>query len=332
MKKYFSLLGISTVVSIIISIILQNMEGGLWRLLGYPFEFLADVLRKMSLSGESGNLFAIAIYGLVCSIPMIIGVIKVVRKKKKIEDLLLVVMSAVLFAVIYIMINPAIVLNISVNKDSLLIINSVLSGFFYSVFIAYIVLKLTRQITVNTGSVDSDEKTHSYKSNGKKYLILMFYVLIVMFVFEIIGVELTTVLTNIQKYNETHLVGYEEQMFAYFMIVFRGVANVIPTVINIILVILLVAFTEKIDINNITDSLVAESKKIVIWCKVLVVCTVMSNLLYNLFLLIFIKNLSQVSGYVEIPLFHVIFALVISALARFVRDVKDIKEENDMFI
>lgn len=75
-------------------------------LITFPFEQIGWGLRKLSLSGAAGNVFAIIIYILICLIPCLI-----LWRLKKTErflktDFFLPFLSVLLFAVIYYMINP----------------------------------------------------------------------------------------------------------------------------------------------------------------------------------------------------------------------------------
>lgn len=71
-----------------------------------PFEWIAVWLRKLSLSGNSGNCIAIILYIIICCLPAIAFLLLCLRKKKIRADYLLLVCSAALFIGIYLMINP----------------------------------------------------------------------------------------------------------------------------------------------------------------------------------------------------------------------------------
>ena len=56
-----------------------------------PFEWIAVWLRKLSLSGNSGNCIAIILYIIICCLPAIAFLLLCLRKKKIRADYLLLV-------------------------------------------------------------------------------------------------------------------------------------------------------------------------------------------------------------------------------------------------
>ncbi len=74
--------------------------------MAFPFEQIGLILRRLSLSGTAGNIAAVLIYATFCLTPVFILFLR--RKKRGFftEDLLLALLSAVLFVVLYYMINP----------------------------------------------------------------------------------------------------------------------------------------------------------------------------------------------------------------------------------
>lgn len=75
-----------------------------------PFVSFGKGLRALSLSGSAGNGAAIALYVLFCSIPALVALVAFCRDKKfTASKLLLVLLSAYLFAMIYLLINPNVI-------------------------------------------------------------------------------------------------------------------------------------------------------------------------------------------------------------------------------
>ena len=66
------------------------------KLLEFLFKPLAIGLRNLSFLGGIANIFAWAIFILVCSIPIIIIIVKIIKKKFVVEDSLLIVISLIM--------------------------------------------------------------------------------------------------------------------------------------------------------------------------------------------------------------------------------------------
>lgn len=109
-----------------------------------PFEWIAIWLRKLSLSGNSGNCIAIILYIIICCLPAIAFLLLCLRKKKIRADYLLLVCSAALFIGIYLMINPG--LMTPYFRYSIPMINLAISTSLWSIFICYIILRVLAMI------------------------------------------------------------------------------------------------------------------------------------------------------------------------------------------
>jgi len=109
-----------------------------------PFEWIAVWLRKLSLSGSSGNCIAIILYIIICCLPAIAFLLLCLRKKKIRADYLLLVCSAALFIGIYLMINPG--LMTPYFRYSIPMIDLAISTTLWSIFICYIILRVLAMI------------------------------------------------------------------------------------------------------------------------------------------------------------------------------------------
>lgn len=72
----------------------------------FPLEQIGIGLRWMSLQGGLKNTIAIVIYIALCLTPLMFFILNLRKKKINAEDILMPVLSLVLFYVIYMMINP----------------------------------------------------------------------------------------------------------------------------------------------------------------------------------------------------------------------------------
>ena len=115
--------------------------------MAFPFEQIGTGLRALSLSGAVGNAFAIFLYVLFSAIPLFFWVRRSRNHTRTPEDHLLLLMSILLFLIIYWMVNPAFIPhNASAptgtsgnNMDKAL-----LGICFYSCLAAYLILRFLR--------------------------------------------------------------------------------------------------------------------------------------------------------------------------------------------
>ena len=75
-------------------------------LLCYPLEFTGKALRSLSLAGGALNVLAIALYAAISLIPAVLALIFARKRGHAKADCILYILSVVLFAALYLAINP----------------------------------------------------------------------------------------------------------------------------------------------------------------------------------------------------------------------------------
>lgn len=126
-------------LSLILAAVLAFVPGSGSDLLGalaLPFTALGWLLRTMSLSGGVGNAAALAVFGLICAVPLVCWW----KSKRQMEDWLLVLLSGVLALVLYYMINPGLRTGVMQNEVG----DAVYAGAVWSTIVTWGVLKLLR--------------------------------------------------------------------------------------------------------------------------------------------------------------------------------------------
>ena len=63
-----------------------------------------------------------------------------------------------------------------------------------------------------------------------------------------------------------------------------------------------------------------------------VMATIVADILFNLLQLFFQKQLYQINYVVQVPVFSIVFVLAVLLFARYIKEMQELKEENDLFI
>ena len=63
-----------------------------------------------------------------------------------------------------------------------------------------------------------------------------------------------------------------------------------------------------------------------------VMATIVADILFNLLQLFFQKQLYQINYVVQFPVFSIVFVLAVLLFARYIKEMQELKEENDLFI
>lgn len=322
MKKYINLL---LILEAIICILMCVFGGGkvtfVNTLLTFPFKPIAVGLRKLSFLGGVGNIFSWLLFLLICSIPLIILIAKLIRKRFVLEDILLVVISLIVALALYHMIN----INLMASQMIVPIVENdalycVLGAIVYSIIAGYLVIKVIRKFA------------KANKEEVKRYFNNVLFVANVFIVLGSFGISLNELIIKLDNYVNSNFGIYESLMTTKVFLIMDYAMDVIINLLLIGIIILVQDLISKINIDNITDEVVKRAKLIFSCCIGTIIIHTILSIMYNALQFIFIKKLYFVNGVVSIPIMIIFIVLVIMLFTQFILEAKKIKEENDMFI
>ena len=136
-RHLFTLLSVEAAACVLFCILQRSLSGLFSTLIAFPFEQIGAGLRVLSLSGAVGNVVAIILYMLLGLIPAGIWGFLHWRKKSESLDIMLLVISALLFVTLYYMINPGL-LSTGVPGTGKWSLGST----FYSVLLGYLLIRI----------------------------------------------------------------------------------------------------------------------------------------------------------------------------------------------
>ncbi len=307
------------------------LTGGLAIAEQFPLAQVGALLRALSLWGGIGNAFAIALYVLICCVPALFAVAALFRRKGRIEDILLGVMSAYLFFAVYLMINPADIKAAGLAVES--IGKSVLGGVFWSVLICWLALRLTRSIK---------------NRNSESLLKLMNAIFaitaaaIVFFIAFVHLADLKAAIHNLEAGNTSisfsinpvtgEMTEADGLMPTKAFMVLRYLIAQIPAVMDILILFSAKKLTRLLKEDRYGEGVLGASKKLAGLCKSAVVAIIISSVAVNLLQLLFAGSLSATDYTLVIPLPSIILALGALLLSRYLAESRALKRENEMFV
>ena len=319
-KIYKCLLTAEALACMAFCILHASLAGIFSTAMAFPFEQIGLGLRTLSLSGRVGNAAAIAIYFAVSLLPA--AALPMLRKKRKLyrEDGLLVLLCAVLFAVLYIMVNPGAIGALAGGGAGWLVEKAMLGSMVYSIICGYFILRALRLFFDG--------------STGKlvRYMSVMLGLLNVLFVYAVFGACFSGMfgsMSALQAGNagNEHLLGT-----SYVFIALQFVVNALPYVFNMLVVFAAQRLLDEMRKDRYSAETVAAAGQIARLCAAALVAVVLANVGFNLLQLIFAKSLMVVNSLVQIPVFSIAFVLAALLFARLVTENKQLKDESDMFI
>lgn len=295
-KKYLLILLLEAVGVIGITKGMGVKTEGVFDLLSFPLEKSADFLGYLSLSGSVGNAIAVVIYAFICLIPVFVLLFRISRKTFVKTDSILVLMSAVLFAVIYLLINPSEMGLHGMGEEA-----SMVAFSFWSLLVGYLVLKFA-EILKNTEG-----------KRTERLLSVVLKIIGAVFMFALCTSEFTKAEVGI-------------------ITVFSALNSVLPALLGIRTVFFALDLLTEFSLDRYSENTVREAEKLSRFCILALELTVGVSALLSVLQLRFINELSSVNFSVEIPLVSIGFILLLLMLSGFIKESKALKEDNDSFI
>ena len=288
----------------------------------FPFEQIGWALRQLSLSGGMGNIFAIMLYVLIGLIPCMVWLILKKQRKTCKVDYLLFPISGFLFFVLYYMINPGLfTLDVAGSGKGLL------AGTFYSVLVGYLVLRVLKK-TSGAGM-----------QSLQKGLRILLYVVMLLFVYIIVIEFVVHLPESIQMVREGNHVSdalweYEgvNLTMTYIFLVLQSIVNALPYILDIFLLFLGIKAIKELLTDAYSEKAVDLMKKIGSYCKKTLAVVVVTGAVFNILQILFANQLHYISITTTIPVFSILFVIVILIMARVVEENQKLKMDNDLFI
>lgn len=319
-STYYMFLCVEAVLCVVLCILQVSFTGVFSSITAFPFEQIGLGLRNLSLSGGPGNAAAIVIYAAVSLLPA--AVLLVLSKKRSLhaEDGLLILLSIVLFAVLYLMINPGSIGMLTGGLTEYSAGKSLLGVIVYSIVCGHLVLRLLRLF--NGGGTDA----------LVRYMSAILHLLNMLLVYIIFSTCLGYLFDSIASLKagnagNEHLLGA-----SYFFLALQFIVGALPYAMDIFVVFAALRLLREMQTDRYSEKTVTAAERMSRLCTAALTVTVLSNIGLNLFQLLFAKSLMVIDTAVQIPIFSMTFVLAALLLTRFVTENKQLKDDNDTFI
>ena len=283
-------------------------------IISFPFLQIGQGMRTLSLAGGVGNVIAVILYIFFCSTPIVMVLL---IRNKNFEDVLLPVLSIVLFVVMYYMINPGI---LPIATNAIHIGRALLGGIAYSLIMAYCVLRILRVF---------------YKASAKdlaRYIgiaLQLFNILFVVYIFGFIFGRMLRAfdVLRIGNIGHEHLLGT-----TYVFIFLRHAVIALPYFLNIWIVFTALRLLDAININLYSDETISAAKYVSKACGCALKIMVLSSAGLNVLQLMLLSSLHDINSSIDIPVVSITFVLGALLLTRYMVENKALKDENNQFI
>ena len=313
MRKDFAWLWIFVIPLLLILPAMSPEGGNVLLTMALPFTAAGDILRNLSLSGGMGNLVAIGLYVLLCIAPLLL-----IRKGDgwRVNGLLIVA-SAVMFWVMWLMVNPG-QMPAAMRSD---VGKAIYAGAIYSVMITWGVLKLMTKADLTV--------------QAKVYGALRIFLLICagQFLLEGLGFGMGEFRSQLKQISEGNTALSSAQLMPSFLFAALDFAfGVMESMLVARILVLGTRLLDALEEDPYSEHCHRLSGEIFLWCKKTIPLVAVSNLFLNLSQVLFASVLVNVNLQLRIPALSLAVAFGMMALTRLLGEGKAIKEDNDLFI
>ena len=314
------MLGLEAVLCLLLFLVKEKLPAVITSIVAFPFEQIGLLLRALSLAGSLGNILAWILYVLICLSPLVVLYFMRKRDGTHKEDILLMVLCGVLFGVLYYMINPLRMGGALSSDDMTMVGRAFLSGTFYSVLIAYLVLR-----TLRTFYDSGMEKI-------QKYLILLLSVLNVYFVFYVFGLAFGGFLEARQTLYAGNTGAGSEILLSEVFLFLQYAVMALPYFLNIFVVFSIIGLLREMTLDRYSEATTEGVRNLSRLCRWTLTVTVLTNMGFHILQLMFSSQIRALNSTLGIPVFSLVFVLAVLMLTQFVQENKALKDDNDMFI
>ena len=299
----------------------------------FPFAQIGSMLRQLSLSGMSGNVYAIIIFILIGIIPLIFLSINLFKKRFEIEDSMLVAISVLIFVTIYYMINPTSLGNLFILDGMAQYGEMMLGITVYSILVGYFVFRFIRIISSSETSV------------LLKYAKIFFFIISIVLVYTIFGSQVNNLVSDINSVtsgntssgimpsilNENTL-NNNSVLFTNIFLVLFYIINQIPVLLDILIVFITINLIDELMIDRYSDGVIIAANKLASMCKISIMVSMLTCMFVNIIQLIFSRYLLKLNVTTFIPLISIALVLIVLLLAKYFAQSNKLKHDIDLFV
>lgn len=283
-------------------------------LLCYPLEFTGKALRSLSLAGGALNALAIALYAAISLVPAALALIFARKRGHAKADCILYILSIVLFAALYLAINPGL-LRYVVSADMLInaaayeVALGMLNSLIYSLVLCYAVLRIIDRLA--SGGTDKLLTVGAW----------LLYIACAMLSFASAYGTAASVAASL-AYGTLDIC----------VSVTRAAVDALPNVFSILLALCGAKLLLSMRGSLFGDDAVTTAQRLSRLAVISLKASVISSATFNAVQIALAGGLSNVNVSASIPFTGVLFALLALVLSRFIAESKRIKDDNDSII
>lgn len=291
-----------------------------WALLSFPYEPAACALRRMSLSGAWGNAFALLLYAAGCALHVIYGGIRLFRKRARVEELLLILLSALLYPGMYLLVNPAYIDSLMGRAGMTDVGRMAIYSAIGAVIVCYVILRFVRFAAEST--------TGRLLGLFKALLGVVFAVQVL----HIFGIGFAGFMEAAARTAAGNQGAGDKLAVTVLFLCLRWILKYIPAAAQMVLIVLACRLAGAMKEERYGEGTVREAGRLAKASRSAAVAVSLSFVVLNLSQLFFSQSLLDLAYEVNLPLDTLAFTLAAMIMAEYIAKTRQLKQEHDLII
>lgn len=319
-KVLYMILGAEAFLLCVLCILTDVITPVVSSVMAVPFEQIGLGLRRLSVMGGIGNGIALVLWAGICLLPLIPVFKTWQQKEKRAEHVILGVLSAMLFAALYYMVNPGLLYDwvptemaeavSGSEKELLSVLKASVCMAVWSVVVCYVVFSLLRLFRAGD------------KEKLFRYLRSMLYALCGLFTGAMVvsGMKVIDGLQTVQKAADG------------VMSAVKALVTALPYGMDLVVTLFALTLMDELLEDSRSEKVTAAAKKLSAICCLTLAVVTASGVALNIFQILLSREVSDINIHTEIPLMSLTFVLVALLVSRLVEENKQLADDNEMFI
>lgn len=319
-----------------------------WDVLVFPYGQIGSILRWLSFGGAVGNIAAWILFVLISLIPAAVWAVLKQRKAAAGVDAFLPVCSLLLFFILYMAVNPALLFDLTGVSTGVATASILLASFALvmdSIVILYLVLRMMH--------CWRKQENGKLIRNLKYFFCLLGFVLVIM-IFAQAPSSLLGAVENVKEGNTGLMAevsadfnaGYDSAFHTgafsgdghasfgqtWFLLILKMFVDYLPAAAELILSILAVDLLESMEKDMYSEETVKKAGLLARVCSISLIGILGFLVCCNVLNLLLLPGSLQTSLLANIPLSYIGFSMILLLISRNLSSGRELKQDYDLFI
>lgn len=313
-KAFYTVLAAEAVLCTLLAFAQSNSGIWLTSVLSFPFEPLGRLLRGLSLGSRAGDVFAWALCVVISELPLWLFFRLLGRRRWM--DALLPLASLLIFMALYLAVNPSLA-GRWLGEAGALMGLALPGGAVYSTLLTWCVLRLA-------------DRMETAEIHGLARALL--WALGMAFVFAAFGSALSALLREISAMRAGNTAAGQPVGFTSVVLTMGYLVEALTWLLDLWVLSAALSLLDAVEVDRKSEAVALWAGELYRRGRISLSCSLSTALCYDLLQILLSRRLLRIHTTLRLPIFSVAFLLIMLIVSRLLRENKDLRDDNDLFI